>query len=694
MELGVTVSIRTKVLSGVGAILLLLGSLGIVSWLAVMDLRTRIEDLGQSRLRGAVALANAQDALWQMRFDVPQFQALAKREDQQKIVDLDPSLRQRFEQSIAQYRSLDLSPEERQALSELDAAWGQYMSSRPTLWDLLLAGKNEEAVAFRASTTTPRGTATVAAMAKQIDLQRSVADTAVANAEARAQQATWTLVALALLALSIGVGVTCWLISVTVTPVRQLAAIAHSLAQGDLDQVVTVRSHDEIGELGEAFREIIGYQREMATVALGIAEGDLTRDIAPKSEQDTLGTAIGRMITGLREMIGDLSMSAERLAQTSGKLGGTAQQADHSVREVPVAIQQVAAGTQETARSARSSSGAVEQFTQAVDGIARGAQDQARQVQAATSTASRMATDVEQVAGTAQAVAGASRRARSSAEQGAQAVDRTVTGMAEIQAVVEQAAAKVEDLGKLGEKIGAVVETIDDIAEQTNLLALNAAIEAARAGEHGRGFAVVADEVRKLAERSLRETKAIADLIHAVQAGTRDTVEAMQEGQRKVEEGSEQADQAGRALAEILTSVEATAEQVATIAGAAQELARGAGSVVDAMQSISAVVEENTAATEQMAAQTQEVTHAMQDIATNADDNSNASEQVSRASVSMGSQVDAMIDDVAAVSATADQLRAIVAHFRLAVVAAAEDDLAPRRRGTGREQSRRVVRAV
>lgn len=100
--MGVTVSIRTKVLSGVGAILLLLGSLGIVSWLAVMDLRNRIEDLGQSRLRGAVALANAQDALWQMRFDVPQFQALAKREDQQKIVDLDPALRQKFEQSIGQ----------------------------------------------------------------------------------------------------------------------------------------------------------------------------------------------------------------------------------------------------------------------------------------------------------------------------------------------------------------------------------------------------------------------------------------------------------------------------------------------------------------------------------------------------------------------------------------------------------------
>src|SRR5918999_1637693 len=124
--------------------------------------------------------------------------------------------------------------------------------------------------------------------------------------------------------------------------------------------------------------------------------------------------------------------------------------------------------------------------------------------------------------------------------------------MTEIRVVVAEAAGKVEELGKLGEKIGAVVETIDDIAEQTNLLALNAAIEAARAGEHGKGFAVVADEVRKLAERSQRETKAIADLIRDVQAGTREAVQAMELGAQKVEDGSARADQAGAALDEIL----------------------------------------------------------------------------------------------------------------------------------------------
>jgi methyl-accepting chemotaxis protein len=237
--------------------------------------------------------------------------------------------------------------------------------------------------------------------------------------------------------------------------------------------------------------------------------------------------------------------------------------------------------------------------------------------------------------------------------------------MAEIQQVVATAAGKVEELGKLGDKIGAVVETIDDIAEQTNLLALNAAIEAARAGEHGRGFAVVADEVRKLAERSQRETKAISELIRGVQAGTRDAVSAMTLGSAKVEQGSARAGQAGQALAQILEAVEATVAQVGSIAAASQQMSSNAQRVVASMESISAVVEENTASTEEMAAQAGEVTTTIESIASVAAGNSTATEQVATSAREMNQQIARIAEEADQLATTSSGLRSLVARFRL-----------------------------
>jgi methyl-accepting chemotaxis protein len=471
-------------------------------------------------------------------------------------------------------------------------------------------------------------------------------------------------------ALLLGLGMGWWLSRSITRGLSQVTRAANGLAEGDLEQTIAVGSRDEIGQMADAFRRMIAYQKEMASVATAVAAGDLTRQVEPKSERDALGIAFRDMVTNLRALAGQVQQSAEGLAGTGEQLGAAACQTSGTVQQVTNAVQQVAQGAQEQSNSARGSHESVEQLLQAIDQVARGAQEQARAVAGASATTEQMAASVEQVAENAERVAAASQQTKVSADLGARAVRETVDGMAQIQTVVSGATGKVEDLGKLGERIGAVVETIDDIAEQTNLLALNAAIEAARAGEHGRGFAVVADEVRKLAERSRRETKAIGELIRDVQGGTRDAVQAMAEGAAHVQAGAAQAERAGRALDEILAAAEQTVEQVTVIASAAQQMAARSRDVTGAMASISAVVEEATAATEEMAATAVEVGRAIGGIAAVAEENSAAAEEVSASAEEMSAQVEEMSAQADELSATATQLRALVAQFHLQVGAA------------------------
>jgi methyl-accepting chemotaxis protein len=160
---------------------------------------------------------------------------------------------------------------------------------------------------------------------------------------------------------------------------------------------------------------------------------------------------------GLRDSIQQVQMAADGLAGTSNQLGQAANQTSGVVQQVTQAVQNVAAGSADTSRSAQASNEAVAQLGQAIDGIARGASEQARQVQAVSATAAEMATGVEQVATNANTVASASAQTRAAAEQGARAVRETVGGMTEIKEVVTEAAAKVEELGRLGDRIGAVV---------------------------------------------------------------------------------------------------------------------------------------------------------------------------------------------------------------------------------------------
>jgi methyl-accepting chemotaxis protein len=221
-------------------------------------------------------------------------------------------------------------------------------------------------------------------------------------------------------------------------------------------------------------------------------------------------------------------------------------------------------------------SGHVSRDANTIQGLMAGVRNrfeaQQRTVGSINSSTETLSETVAQISGSASQVSEAARNASNLAKSGGNIVQETIQGMRQINESVTLGSSAVDSLGRKSDEIGAIVAVINSIAEQTNLLALNAAIEAARAGEQGRGFAVVADEVRKLAEKTAQATQEISGMIQSVQQETRNAISTMQNGTEQVRGGVEKATEAGRALQEIVLSVERVSEMIELIAtGAASQ---------------------------------------------------------------------------------------------------------------------------
>ncbi len=369
--------------------------------------------------------------------------------------------------------------------------------------------------------------------------------------------------------------------------------------------------------------------------------------------------------SSLRGLIEMLAQRTQHLMTVSSDLATSSESSRTATRQIATTIQQVAQGITQQTTSVTITTASVEQMNRAIEGVAKGAQEQANAIGKASQVTSRISTAIQQVARNAQAVTHDSKEAANYSRNGAKTVQETIAGMEAIRTKVGLSAAKVEEMGVRSEEIGAIVETIEDIASQTNLLALNAAIEAARAGEQGKGFAVVADEVRKLAERSSLATKEIGALIKGIQRTVSEAVGAMKASASEVESGVARANSAGTVLNNILVAAESVYKQAEEAGGAAGKVSVAAIELVEAVDAVSAVIEENTAATEEMAANSSELTQSIENIASVSEENSDSVEEVSAFTEAVSAQVEAVSASASSLMEMAQQLSQVVARFKL-----------------------------
>ncbi|MDA8234710.1 MAG: HAMP domain-containing methyl-accepting chemotaxis protein [Clostridia bacterium] len=398
-----------------------------------------------------------------------------------------------------------------------------------------------------------------------------------------------------------------------------------------------------------------------------VEKGDLTARVNLKGRDEIshLAVSFDSMMDTFHKLVGKVNQATVLVTDTSDALHKTAQETQGVINQVAKGVESLAANAGQQDASIDTMMDNVQRLNQAITQINEGAREQVRDVTETSESIEEMAKSIDIIKKNIEQVMVSSAQTAQVAQKGEEIVHDAILGMDKIKNTVLHSAERVRELGQHSQRIGEMVNLISDIAEQTNLLALNAAIEAARAGEQGKGFAVVADEVRKLADVTNKSAREIGAIIGETQHMMDEVVEVMGVGTREAEDGSRLASSAGTALQEIMAKVDETNREIQAISLAVKGIARNSDVVVAAMQSVSAITEENTSVAEEMGRNSTNVLTAIDSVTGSIHDISAFAEEVAASTVQMNTSADGISDHVQELREMVYQLKEMVEKFRV-----------------------------
>jgi twitching motility protein PilJ len=381
---------------------------------------------------------------------------------------------------------------------------------------------------------------------------------------------------------------------------QELAGRFAALAQGNYSVRATVNTHDELGRLADSFNQMA------AAIEANFAE--LSQRAAEQGQaKEDLQRQVIRLLDDVEGAArGDLTVRAEVTADVLGAVADSFNLTIRSLRDIVSQVKRAAAAVNDAALQN-------EDFARS---LSADALRQAEEISNSLNSIQEMTDSIQEVASNAREAANVTAQATEAAARGGEAVDRTVSGILEIRETVAETTRKVKRLAESSQEISKIVALISQIASRTNLLALNASIEAARAGESGRGFAIVADEVRQLADRAAKASKEIEQIVLQIQSETGNVMTAMEEGTQLVIEGTRRAEQAKNSLDEIIEVSRRIDELVRAISQATVQQTETSRSVAQVMQSVELTANETSKEAQKVAASLQQLVSIARELQT------------------------------------------------------------------------------
>jgi methyl-accepting chemotaxis protein len=348
-----------------------------------------------------------------------------------------------------------------------------------------------------------------------------------------------------------------------VSPIQTLATKASRISQGELVEPERVRQHDELGQLQESMNELINYFRDMSTYAESIAAGDLSVRVEARSEGDVFGKSFKKMVESLHAIIQELAEGAQGLSAAASEMATTSNQQSAMISE------------------------------------------QASSIQQSLATLEEIRIIVNQASEKAKSVVEISEHSLDVSKKGQEALEQSLLAMVKIRDQVQEIARNIVELSQKTIQIGEITTSVEEIAEQSNLLTVNAAIEAIRAGEAGRGFGVVAAEVKNLAHQSKRATAQVRGILDEIQRATTSTVMVTEEGSKRVESGVNQVHEIGTNFNRLYGVIVESSNAAKQIASATYQQVAGIEQIAMGMRAISQAANDSATGAKQQSATAQ-----------------------------------------------------------------------------------------